>query len=75
MKMTKMNPVQYAQLRSISPAGVTKAIRKAKLRGEKPKLPGVIKVETFSKYYVLTCNMDEIKSYVSGDGKKNSRKE
>lgn len=50
----------YAELRGVSPQSVTEALR-FKEQGKTYHLPGVVQVEKFSKYYLLTVDTEAAK--------------
>lgn len=50
-----MTPAEYAKLAGCSLQNITKHLRK-----KKPKLPGVISIKKYSRFYLLEVNTKEI---------------
>jgi hypothetical protein len=68
-KLIELSPVEYAKLRNLTPAAVTKAIRKA-VENKKPvKLVGVKRVGRIFRFHRLHCNIQEIEDYMQENKK------
>jgi hypothetical protein len=63
-KKLQLTPKQYADIRGISLQSVTEAIR-FRSEGKKSFMPGVLKIDKFGRFYLLTVSVDDSGNIVS----------